>query len=291
MKICAYCTTRNRDEAIFCSHCRRPLRTGPIPRDRSLLWLLAIIALIGLGFYFFLSWPFFNSSPGASSLNEIVTPGSSPTQVHESFTIYTCVEDSTHIRRGPSTGSETTSGLTTGTCLRILGRTEDETWVYVVSDDHKTGWVSADILPRFENLHKVSVREDSALANPARPTLTSAEIAHGAQAYLTKIAATTIPGAPLSAYIVPCLDAVDRVGDYVSCKIERAYCDYLPELEGSPTFCNDRPHPDHNFALVVFGKDWSQYDGQCIIVEGYLQIDRGVLAIQALKRDQVSACS
>jgi hypothetical protein len=72
--------------------------------------------------------------------------------------------------------------------------------------------------------------------------------------------------------------------------MERAYCDYLPAAEDSPTVCNDRPRPDHTFALIVFGEDLSHYDGQCIIVSGYLEIAGGVLQIEALRSDQVSPC-
>lgn len=296
MKICAYCTTRNRDEAIFCSHCRRPLQEARIPKDTSFIRLLAVLVLLGLGSYLFLSHLSSNFLPGTPPPNLTMTSAPPPTHAGESITIYTCVEESTNIRRGPSTQTETIGGLTTGTCLRIIGRTEDSSWVYIVSDDHQSGWVSVAVLPVSDSLanpekfEMVSVRDNSTLANPARATLTSAEIAHGAQANFTKIAATNIPDAPFSAYKLPCFDAVNRVGDYISCKIERAYCDYLPEVEDSPTYCNDRPYPDHSFALVTYGADWSEYDGKCLIVEGYLKIDRGVLSIQASKRSQVSLC-
>lgn len=290
MKICAHCRTRNRDEVIFCSHCRRPLQGSRIPADRSLLWFLAAVILIGLGLYLFLSWSSLPSARDALASGATPTPGPPPPLSGGHEALYTCVDQETKIRRGPSTQSETIGGLPSGTCLRVLGRTEDSSWVYMVSNNHQTGWVLSELLSDTRNIDKVSIRDDSALANSARPTLTSAEIAHGAQAYLTTVAATNVVEAPLSSYAEPCFDAVRHVGGFVSCKLERAYCDYLPGLEGSPTLCNDRPHPDHNFALIVFGKDWSEYDGQCIIVSGYLEIDRGVLKIQALERSQVSAC-
>ena len=290
MKICAHCTTRNRDEVIFCSHCRRPLQGSRIPADRSLLWFLAVVILIGLGLYLFLSWSSLPSEQVALASGATPTPGPPPPLSGGHEALYTCVDQETKIRRGPSTQSETIGGLPSGTCLRVLGRTEDSSWVYMVSNNHQTGWVSSELLSDTRNIDKVSIRDDSALANAARPTLTSAEIAHGAQSYLTMVAATNVVEAPLSSYTAPCFDAARHVGGFVSCKLERAYCDYLPDLEGSPTFCNDRPHPDHNFALIVFGKDWSEYDGQCIIVSGYLEIDRGVLKIQALEHSQVSAC-
>ena len=285
MKICAYCTTINRDEAIFCSHCRRPLRGTPIPRDTSLIRLLAVLVLIGLGFYLFLA-------PGAipSNARGTATPPPIATRAREAETLYTCVEDITRIRRGPSTQSETIGGLLTGTCLTVLGRTDDASWVYMVSDDYQAGWVAASVLPDAGEIDRVSVRDSSALADSSRPTLTSAEIAHGAEAYLTKIAATNLPGAPLSPYKASCFEYADRIGEYITCKLEKAYCDYLPDVEGNPTYCSDRPAPDHTFTLTVSGMDWSEYDGQCLVVSGYLEIDRGILQIQARNRDQVSSC-
>jgi hypothetical protein len=127
-------------------------------------------------------------------------------------------------------------------------------------------------------------------ANPARPTLTTAEIAHGAQVYLTEVAETNIPQTSLSRYAVPCFAAVDRIGEHISCKLEKAYCDYLSDIEGSLTSCNDRPYPDHTFILIVRGEDWSDYDGQCLLVSGLLEVNRGALQIQALNRSQISSC-
>jgi hypothetical protein len=259
----------------------------PIPRDTSLFRLLAILLLVGVGSYLFLSRLSFGL--GIPVSNGTPTAGSTPIRIREAVTLSACVENDTRIRRGPSTQDDTIGELDTGTCLTILGRTEDATWVYMVSENHQTGWVSATLLNGAGDIHKVSVRDNSAAANPGRPTLTTVEIAHGAQVYLTQIA-TNLPDAPLSGHVVPCFETANRVGDYISCRIEKAYCDYLPQLGGRPTFCSDRPAPDHTFALVVFDADWSEYDGQCLIVEGYLELDRGVLQIQGLRRDQVSAC-
>ena len=291
MKICAYCTTRNRDEAIFCSHCRRPLRGTAIPRDTSLIRLLAVLVLIGLGSYLFLSRTFLTPASTSSIPEGTRTPAPTPTFAREAETLYTCVEDQTRIRRSPSTRSETISGLVSGTCMTVFGRTEDAGWVYMLSDDHKTGWVAVSALSNPGDIGKLSVRDSSALANATRPTLTSAEIAHGAEAYLTKVAATNLPGAPLSPYETSCFEYADRIGEYITCKLEKAYCDYLPEVDGSPTYCSDRPAPDHTFTLTVLGMDWSEYDGKCLIVSGYLEIDRGILKIQALRRDDISFCT
>jgi hypothetical protein len=145
-------------------------------------------------------------------------PGWTP----EPITLRTCVSGSTHIRRGPGTQHETTGGLSSGVCLTILGRNGEASWVYMVSDDHQTGWVAVSALPDAGDLAQVSIRDHARLATSTRPTLTSAEIAHGAQAYLTEVAATNLPGAPFSRHVIPCFETAKRIGEYVSCKMERA---------------------------------------------------------------------
>jgi hypothetical protein len=159
-----------------------------------------------------------------------------------------------------------------------------------VSEDHQTGWVDASLVSDAGDLSRVSVRDPSTMANSARPSLTTEELAHGAQIYLTNVAATSLPQSSSARHTLPCLETADRIGDHILCRMEKAYCDYLPALEGSPTVCNDRPAPDQAFALVAFGEDWSDYDGQCLIVEGYLEIDKGILQVEALNRSQVSPC-
>jgi uncharacterized protein YraI len=296
MKKCAYCKSNNRDEAIFCTHCKHPLQASPTWKDNSsrtiLVWILIACILIVSGAYLFSSGSFLAPSTRQTpTSNGIPITGPLPTRTEEPITIGTCVTDMTRIRRGPGTQHETIGGMLSGTCLTILGRNEEGSWVYIVSQDHQAGWVAAELLTDAGDISKVSVRDHSAIGNSSRPTLTSAEIAHGAQAYLTQVSATNIPQAPFTRYVVPCFETADRIGDHLSCRMERAYCDYLPDAEGSPTVCNDRPQPDHTFALIVFDEDWSEYDGQCIIVSGYLEIAGGVLQIEALHSDQVSPCS
>ena len=287
MKICAYCKTENRNEAIFCHNCRRPLSSRPRPPRIAYVWLLMVIGLVGLGSYLF-SLPL-SAAPTPTS-SGIPFGGPAPTSVREPVTIPSCIADSTRIRRGPGTQYETVGGLPSGTCLTILGRNEEASWVFIVSDDDLTGWVTATVLKDTSDISRVSVRDDYGLVNPARPTLSSEEIANGAQTYLTRVAATNHPESPLGQYVEPCFEAVNRVGDQITCRMEKAYCDYFPEVEGSPTVCIDRPAPDHIFALVALGNDWTEYDSQCLIVSGYLEVDRGMLQIQALRRAQVSIC-
>jgi SH3-like domain-containing protein len=298
MKICAYCTAQNRDEAIFCARCKRPLPATPTRKDSSarqiLSWLLAVFLLIGFSVYLLSSRGVFGpamTQTGTSISMLTLTAGPLPTRTQEPVTPGACVENRTvRIRRGPGTQYETIGGLVAGTCLTILGRNEESSWVYIVSDDHQSGWVAASLLNGTGNLSRVSIRDHAIAANPARPTLTSAEIAHGAQLYLTEVAATNSPLSAPSRHAVPCFATIDRVGDHISCKLEKAYCDYLSDNEGNLTSCNDRPYPDHTFTLIVPGKDWSDYDGQCLIVSGLLEVNRGALQIQALNRSQISSC-
>jgi uncharacterized protein YraI len=70
-----------------------------------------------------------------------------------------CVNyESIRIRRGPGTQYETIGGLVSGTCLSILGRNEDSSWVYMVSEDNKTGWVAAWLLTIEGDVAQVSVK-------------------------------------------------------------------------------------------------------------------------------------
>lgn len=299
MKICAYCTTQNRDEAIFCSRCKRPLQATFIRSDTSarrlLNWLLIALVLIGLCYYFLSSRSSFPPTPsqtGTFPSASALTAGPQPTRTPQPVTPSTCIENTTvHIRRGPGTQYETIGGLMSGVCFTVLGRNEEASWVYIVSEDHQMGWMATSLLSKAGDLSRVSIRDYSIPADSTHPTLTSAEIAYGAQALLTQVVATNLPEASLSRYMMPCSDTVDRIGDQITCKLEKAYCDYLPSLEGSPTSCNDRPYPDQTFTLLVLGRDWSEYDGQCLVISGYLEVSRGALQIQALNRSQISSCN
>lgn len=249
--------------------------------------------LIGLSVYVFSPNAPLQSTVAQTStpnLDEMLTYAPAEAHTEEPIVLSACVMAQTRVRRGPGTHFETIGGLQTGTCLTIIGRNDMANWAYVISEDHQTGWVDASLLNDTWGMNKVSVR-DASMANSMRATLTSEEIAYGAQASLTESAATNISEASDSQYVVPCSETASRVGDHISCRIERAVCDYLPVREGSPTICNDQPYPDHNFALIAYGKDWSEYDGKCLIVSGYLKIDKGTLEIQASQRSQVSHCN
>lgn len=87
-----------------------------------------------------------------------------------------------------------------------------------------------------------------------------------------------------------CKDTYNLIGSSVKCEIPVAYCSYQPATSGSPTFCNDAPYPNHNFALVVWGSDWSDLDGHCIIVSGDVKFFGGKPQVEVFDRSQVDYC-
>ena len=145
IKRCVYCKSENRVEAIFCQNCRRPLPFVPRPPRIAFVWLLGVVALIGFGTFLFP--PVRSCAPTATQMQATTSSGlpvdeASPTQILEPATILACVETSTKIRRGPGTHYETIGGLPAGTCFTILGRNEEASWVYIISDDDLTGWIA-----------------------------------------------------------------------------------------------------------------------------------------------------
>ncbi len=84
--------------------------------------------------------------------------------------------------------------------------------------------------------------------------------------------------------------ALAGAGTFVTCRIGRAYCSYRPDINGEPTFCNDAPFPTHSFTLLVWGQNWSDYDGGCLLVTGEVTRFEGKPQIVATSRSQVGTC-
>jgi hypothetical protein len=173
------------------------------------------------------------------------------------------------IREGPGTDFEAIGALAPGACITILGRNTDGSWVYMATADNFTGWVAAWLLTIDGDLSQVAVRYDSDHS----------------------VVATQTP--PFQA-VQLCTNIVNLLGSTVTCKIETAYCVYLPDEDGSPTFCTDKPYPSQLFQFVVFGEDWSGYNGRCLIVTGLLEThfngQEGLLQIIGHDHSQVSFC-
>jgi 3',5'-cyclic AMP phosphodiesterase CpdA len=174
-----------------------------------------------------------------------------------------------------------------------VARNADSSWVYIWTDDNRFGWVAASLLTIEGDLERVSL-QSSADALSLAPTVK----AMPTQTLIPtqKLIPTSthkpfvfITSTPVQSVLL-CSQTANKIGKYVSCKIERAYCDYLPSVDGAPTFCDDRPYPNQNFQLVVFGADWSGYDGYCIMVSGTVSLYRGIPQILATRRSQVSYC-
>ena len=90
--------------------------------------------------------------------------------------------------------------------------------------------------------------------------------------------------------IIECSEASSFVGEEITCQIISVHCSYRPDIDGQPTFCNDGPYPNHDFTLLVWGSNWCDYDGQCIVVSGFVSRYEGKLQIVAESRSQVSKC-
>src|SRR5215213_5516241 len=118
MKKCPYCKTENRDETIFCTHCRHALSATPTLSRYVFLSILVAFVLIGLTSLFFSSRSSLVPTP-TSLFNGQAAAGSAPTRTPEPVTLSGCVRDLTRIRRGPGTQYETIGGLPSGTCLTI----------------------------------------------------------------------------------------------------------------------------------------------------------------------------
>ena len=90
--------------------------------------------------------------------------------------------------------------------------------------------------------------------------------------------------------VLSCNNTKNYVGDYVTCMMSRAYCSYQPAVNGNPTFCNDAPYPNHDFTLVIWERDMSSLDNQCIIISGYVSLYKSKPQIEAESSTQISYC-
>ena len=214
------------------------------------------------------------------------------TATHQPVSLHACVTNSTiRIRSGPGTEYEVIGGMVSGTCMSVLGRNEESDWVYMTSEDSRTGWVATSLLTIEGNLSRLSVPSSVQFLGLAATEHVVPTHKPPPTATRKPIVIPTHTAPPLLSSFVPlCSDLADRLGERVTCQITRAYCDYRPDVNGSPTFCDDRPYPNQDFQLVVFGADWSDYDGDCLIVSGQLGTFRRVLQILATSRSQISSC-
>jgi hypothetical protein len=175
--------------------------------------------------------------------------------------------------------------LVSGTCVQAAGRNQDSSWLYIMTDN-VSGWVAASLMTvdgsanRLFVIKAVGVEQISTLEPPSATS----------NPLVSFLSATPTWVNPFQSTISLCSEMGNQIGNIVTCKIARAYCYYRPSTNGSPTFCDDKPYPNHDFQLVVFGEDWSDLGSSCLIVSGYMDSYGGKLQILATSRSQISYC-
>ena len=91
-----------------------------------------------------------------------LTPGHTLPATPGPVSLKGCVTDSgIRIRQGPGTDFEVMGGLVSGTCMQILGRNQDSSWVYIVTEENQAGWVAAWLLTIEGDVNGVAVRSTS----------------------------------------------------------------------------------------------------------------------------------
>lgn len=84
--------------------------------------------------------------------------------------------------------------------------------------------------------------------------------------------------------------AGEYLGAVITVRVERSYCAFKPNLNGSPTFCNDQPYPGHSFTYLMWGVDLSYLDQACVLVRGEIVEYDGKPQIVLEREDQVTLC-
>jgi uncharacterized protein YraI len=207
------------------------------------------------------------STPAATATLQLIPTQTSVPRVAVNLELTACVatDEAVRIRQGPGTTYEAIGALAPAACITILGRNSDSSWVYMETADGYTGWVAAFLLTIEGDLSKVAEKNND--DDPVTSQSPSIEL---------------------------CTNIANLIGSNVTCKIEPAYCTYVPDVDDRSTFCTDKPYPDHFVQLVVPGEDWSEYNGSCLVVTGLLESyfngQEGLLQIIGHDRSQVSLC-
>ncbi|MFN2145314.1 MAG: hypothetical protein ACK2T7_08160 [Anaerolineales bacterium] len=85
-------------------------------------------------------------------------------------------------------------------------------------------------------------------------------------------------------------EAAGHLEEVITVRVEVSYCSYKSSVNGSPTFCNDQPFPNHSFTYLIWGEDLSHLDGQCVLVSGRIVEYDGKPQIVLENEDQVTPC-
>ena len=148
----------------------QPLRNPfakPVPpahKDNlaSLFGILGTITVLLLLVFNFLNTFKVPTSTRALVPLPTLTPGHTLPATPGLVSLQGCVTDSAiRIRQGPGTDFEVVGGLVSGTCMQILGRNQDASWVYIVTEENEAGWVAAWLLTIDGDVNGIAVRSDS----------------------------------------------------------------------------------------------------------------------------------
>ena len=135
------------------------------PHKDNLVSLFGILGTITVLLLLVFNW--LNTSAAPTSTRVLVpiptlTPSPALMVAPESVNLKACVTNSEiRIRQGPGTDFEVMGGLVPGTCMQILGRNQDASWVYMVTEGNEAGWVAAWLLTIEGDVNGVSVRSAS----------------------------------------------------------------------------------------------------------------------------------
>ncbi len=211
-----------------------------------------------------------------------------------------CVKEgiTLRLRSGPGTQFAVISGLASNTCFTVYGFSEDKRWIWI-NVNEIFGWISVEFSSIQGNTNILPIISEN-IAASAFPTnnmiftITQTPKPSPSKTKTTKPSLTFTPRKTSTAFIIPTKDIIlcssAPAFTNVTCKIKRAYCSYQASTSGQPTFCNDFPYPNNQFTLLVWGSDWSDLDGYCLIVSGYVDMFDGKPQIVASSRLQVSFC-
>jgi len=225
-------------------------------------------------------------------------PSPSPTPTLE-LPIGKVIVQSLSVRSSPGRRHQQIGFFNQGGEFYIIAEALDEyteRWFLISVNNNQYGWINGE--DRFVTKNYVMVNKDTyqevyKLAQNAKNTL---DIKQFSQFRWLVESSRTVPNIFLNTIpltdtaILECKNTSNKVGQFVTCQIPRAYCEFLPTTNGDPTFCNDAPYPNNNFTLVVFGQDWSEFDGECIIISGTRSTYGGKPQIQTENRARVSYC-
>jgi SH3-like domain-containing protein len=256
---------------------------------KKMFYKICLLSVLSLILLFLLSCTENPSTPISitPTKTKVVIPTKTPIP---QISIGTVKVDSINVRSGPDKSFEIIGFINKGGEFYILDDEYDNGnnkwlkiplaknafgWVYGEQYYVNQKWVNVDDVIRTEiiNLHGTAIF--NTLVGYARGTSNS----------------NSNEQPTLNQNYLLCANTNSYLGQVVTCKIPKAYCSYQPSASGSPTFCNDKPYPNHNFTLVVFGEDWSDYDGKCLLVTGLITSYIGLPQINATNRSQVASCS